>query len=116
MKTVTLVDTRQAIAGESIGTVVSTHDTILAAFKANEDFQSRMRASSVKSHVPTKIVTLKVRLRIGEPVLCIGGTTFHRLIRRTPMLDCYLVNRKNPSSPLLKSFISICLELGRDLG
>jgi DNA-binding transcriptional LysR family regulator len=46
--------------------------------------------------------------------LCIGGTTFHRLIRPTPMLDCYLVYRKNPSSPLLKSFISICLELGRD--
>ena len=46
--------------------------------------------------------------------LCIGGTTFHRLIRPTPMLDCYLVDRKNPSSPLLKSFISICLELGRD--
>jgi hypothetical protein len=35
MKTVTLVDTRHEIAGESIGTVVSTHDTILAAFKAN---------------------------------------------------------------------------------
>ena len=46
--------------------------------------------------------------------LCIGGTTFHRLVRPTPMLDCYLVYRKNSSSPLLKSFISICLELGRD--
>lgn len=46
--------------------------------------------------------------------LCIGGTTFHRLIRPTPMIDCYLVYRKNPSSPLLKSFISICLELDKD--
>ena len=46
--------------------------------------------------------------------LCIGGTTFHRLVRPTPMLDCYLVYRKNPSSPLLKSFISICLELAAD--
>jgi len=46
--------------------------------------------------------------------LCIGGTTFHRLIRPTPTLDCYLVYRKNPSSPLLKAFISICLELSRD--
>jgi hypothetical protein len=27
----------------------------------------------------------------------IGGTTFHRLIRPIPMLDCYLVYRKNPS-------------------
>jgi hypothetical protein len=68
MKTVTLVDTRQEIAGESIGTVVSTHETILATFKANDDFQSRMRASGVKSHAPTKIVTLKVRLRIREHV------------------------------------------------
>jgi DNA-binding transcriptional LysR family regulator len=43
--------------------------------------------------------------------LCIGGTTFHRLVRPTPMLECYLVYRKNPSSPLLKCFISACLEL-----
>ena len=42
--------------------------------------------------------------------LCIGGTTFHRLVWPTP----YLVYRKNPSSPLLKSFISICVELARD--
>jgi DNA-binding transcriptional LysR family regulator len=46
--------------------------------------------------------------------LCIGGTSFHRLVRPTPMLDCYIAYRKNPSSSLLKSFISICLELGRD--
>jgi len=46
--------------------------------------------------------------------LCIGGTTFHRLIRPTPMLECYLVYRKNPSSPLLKCFISACLELAGD--
>jgi DNA-binding transcriptional LysR family regulator len=46
--------------------------------------------------------------------LCIGGTTYHRLIRPTPMRDWYLVYRKNSSSPLLKSFISICLQLGKD--
>jgi DNA-binding transcriptional LysR family regulator len=46
--------------------------------------------------------------------LCIGGTTFHRLIRPTPMLECYLVYRKNASSPLLKCFISACLELARN--
>jgi DNA-binding transcriptional LysR family regulator len=28
--------------------------------------------------------------------LCIGGTTFHRLIRPTPTIDCYLAYRKNP--------------------
>ena len=47
--------------------------------------------------------------------LCIGGTTFHRLIRPTPTLECYIVYRKNPSSPLLKFFISTCLELARNL-
>lgn len=46
--------------------------------------------------------------------LCIGGTTFHRLIRPTPALECYLVYRKNASSPLLKCFISVCLELARN--
>ena len=39
-----------------------------AAFKANEAFQSRMRASGVKSHIRTKIVTLKVQLGDGEHV------------------------------------------------
>jgi PIN domain nuclease of toxin-antitoxin system len=41
---------------------------IRAAFKANEAFQKRMRDSGVKDHVPTKIVTLKVRLGDGEHV------------------------------------------------
>ena len=62
MSTITLIDTRLKIPGESIGTVVSTHETIRAAFKANEAFQKRMRDNGVKDHVPTKIVTLKVRL------------------------------------------------------
>ena len=61
MNTIALVDTTLEIPGESIGTVVSTHETIRAAFKANEPFQKRMRDSGVKDHVPTKIVTLKVR-------------------------------------------------------
>jgi hypothetical protein len=47
--TIALVDTRPELPGETIGTVVSTHGTIAAAFKANEAFQSRMRASGVKS-------------------------------------------------------------------
>jgi hypothetical protein len=68
MSTIALVDTRLEIPGESIGTVVSTHGTIAAAFKANDDFQSRMRASGVKSHIRTKIVTLKVPLGDGEHV------------------------------------------------
>jgi len=68
MSTIALIDTRLKIPGESIGTVVSTHDTIRAAFKANEAFQMRMRDSGVKDHVPTKIVTPKVRLGDGEHI------------------------------------------------
>ena len=66
MNTIALVDTRLEIPGESIGTVVSTHGTIAAAFKANEAFQSRMRACGVKAHIRTKIVTVKVRLGLGD--------------------------------------------------
>jgi len=62
MNTIALVDTALEIAGESIGAVVSTHGNIAAEFKANEAFQSRMRQAGVKSHIRTKIVTLKVRL------------------------------------------------------
>jgi hypothetical protein len=68
MNTIALVDTRLEIPGESIGTVVSTHGTMAAAFKANEAFQSRMRASGLKTHIRIKIVTLKVRLSDGEHV------------------------------------------------
>ena len=68
MSTIALIDTRLKIPEKSIGTIVSTHETIQAAFKANEIFQKRMRESSVKDHVPTKIVTLKVRLGDGEHV------------------------------------------------
>jgi len=77
MSTIALVDSTIEIPGESIGTVVSTHGTIAGAFKANEAFQSRMRASGVKSHIRTKIVTLKVQLGDGEHVravhLFLGG-------------------------------------------
>jgi hypothetical protein len=68
MNIIALIDTTLEIPGESIGTVVSTHGTMAAAFKANEAFQSRMRASGVKSHIRTKIVTLKVQLGDGEHV------------------------------------------------
>ena len=36
MNIIALIDTRPELPGETIGTVVSTHDTIRAAFKANE--------------------------------------------------------------------------------
>ena len=68
MNIIALIDTRPELSGETIGTVVSTHDTIAAAFKGNEAFQIRMRASGVKSHIRKKIVTVKVRLGDGEHV------------------------------------------------
>jgi DNA-binding transcriptional LysR family regulator len=46
--------------------------------------------------------------------LCIGGTTYHRLIRAIPTIDCYLVYRRSDSSRLLKSFTTICRELAKD--
>ena len=49
------VDRHEAqIPGESIGTVVSTHDTIRAAFKANEAFQKRMRGQRREGSRPHK--------------------------------------------------------------
>jgi hypothetical protein len=68
MNIIALIDTRPELPGETIGTVISTHGTMAAAFKANEVFQSRMRASGVKTHIRTKIVTLKVGLGAGEQV------------------------------------------------
>jgi hypothetical protein len=68
MNTIALVDTRLETLGESIGTVISTHNTMAAALKANEAFQKRMRESGVKDHGPTKIVMLKVRLGDVEHV------------------------------------------------
>ena len=61
MSRIALIDTRLKIPGESIGTIVSTHETIGAAFKANEAFQKRMRGQRREGSRPTKIVTLKVR-------------------------------------------------------
>ena len=48
MNTIALVDTRPELPGETIGTVISTHGTIAAAFKANEVFQSRMLPSATR--------------------------------------------------------------------
>jgi hypothetical protein len=42
--TIALIDTRLIIPGESIGTVVSTHETIRAVFKANEVVKIPARA------------------------------------------------------------------------
>jgi DNA-binding transcriptional LysR family regulator len=39
--------------------------------------------------------------------LCIGGTTYHRLIRPTPTIDLYLVYRKSHSSGLNLRFLAL---------
>jgi hypothetical protein len=48
--------------------------------------------------------------------LCIGGTTYHRLIRPIPTIDTYIVYRKSDSSGLLKSFVTFCREFDRFVG
>jgi LysR family transcriptional regulator, benzoate and cis,cis-muconate-responsive activator of ben and cat genes len=40
--------------------------------------------------------------------LCIGGTTYRRLVQPTPRITCYLVYRRNDSSALLQALISLC--------
>ncbi len=47
MSTIALVDTTLEILGESIGTVVSTHGTIAAAFKANEALRAILASSAI---------------------------------------------------------------------
>jgi DNA-binding transcriptional LysR family regulator len=109
---------------------LSNERWILPPREANPDLYDELISSCHKAgFTPDVIAEMTQRPRVISQVacgigiatlvqtmthLCIGGTTFHRLIRPTPIVDCYLVYRKNPSSPLLKSFISICLELGRN--
>ena len=39
MKTIALIDTRPEFPGQTIGTLISTYGTMLAAFKGNEAFR-----------------------------------------------------------------------------
>jgi hypothetical protein len=65
MKTIALIDTRSEIPGETLGTLVSTHPDVMAAFAANDAFQ---KAEASGRHIRTKIVTLKERLEVGQAV------------------------------------------------
>jgi hypothetical protein len=47
------------------GILVSTHPDVMAAFAANDAFQ---KAEASGRHIRTKIVTLKDRLDVGQPV------------------------------------------------
>ena len=64
MKTIALIDTRLEVPGVSLGILVSTHPDV-AAFAANDAFQ---KAEASGRHIRTKIVTLKDRLDVGQPV------------------------------------------------
>src|ERR1700683_2103279 len=104
---------------------------IFAPREANPDLYDELISCCHEAgFTPNVIAEMTPRPRVISPVacgvgiatlaqtmrhLCIGGTTYHRLIRPTPVRDWYLVYRKNSSSPLLKSFISICLQLGKDV-
>jgi hypothetical protein len=65
MKTIALIDTRLEVPGVSLGILVSTHPDVMAAFAANDAFQ---KAEASGPHTRTKIVTLKDRLDVGQPV------------------------------------------------
>ena len=65
MKTIGLIDTRSEVPGVSLGILVSTHPDVMAAFAANDAFQ---KAEASGRHIRTKIVTLKDRLDVGQPV------------------------------------------------
>jgi len=40
--------------------------------------------------------------------LCIGGTTFHRLVRPVPKITCHLAYRRHDSSALLHALVDLC--------
>ena len=65
MKTIALIDTRLEVPGVSLGILVSTHPNVMAAFAANDAFQ---KAEASGRHIRTKIITLKNRLNVGQPV------------------------------------------------
>ena len=65
MKTIALMDTRSEVPGVSLRILVSTHPDVMAAFAANDVFQ---KAEASGRHIRTKIVTLKDRLDVGQPV------------------------------------------------
>jgi hypothetical protein len=65
MKTIALIDTRSEIPGVSLGTLVSTHPDMMAAFAGNDAFQ---KAAAGGGHIRTKIVTLKDQLEVGQAV------------------------------------------------
>jgi LysR family transcriptional regulator, benzoate and cis,cis-muconate-responsive activator of ben and cat genes len=46
--------------------------------------------------------------------LCIGGTTYHRLIRPVPKITCYLVYRQSDPSLLLRELVELCRKQSKE--
>jgi DNA-binding transcriptional LysR family regulator len=46
--------------------------------------------------------------------LCIGGTTYHRLIRPVPKITCCLVHRRSDPSSLLSELIDLCRKQAKE--
>jgi DNA-binding transcriptional LysR family regulator len=40
--------------------------------------------------------------------LCVGGTTYHRLVRPVPKITCHIAYRRHDSSALLQALIALC--------
>jgi hypothetical protein len=63
---IALIDTRSEAKG-TLGTLISTHHSMMAGFSANRSFQRAMRKRSDLS-IRTKLVRLRVRLALGSDV------------------------------------------------
>jgi DNA-binding transcriptional LysR family regulator len=47
--------------------------------------------------------------------LCIGGTSYHRLIRPVPKITCYVVRRRHDSSALLHALVELCRKQAKEV-
>lgn len=61
---IALIETQTEVPGEILGTLLSLHETMAAAFKARDAFQQKIG----KGHVATKIVTLHQDVIVGDLV------------------------------------------------
>jgi DNA-binding transcriptional LysR family regulator len=46
--------------------------------------------------------------------LCIGGTTYHRLVRPVPKITCYVAYRRHDSSALLRALVELCRKQAKE--
>jgi DNA-binding transcriptional LysR family regulator len=46
--------------------------------------------------------------------LCIGGTTYHRLVRPVPKITCHVAYRQHDSSALLRALVDLCRKRAKE--